>query len=203
MSFPGTPHLFPGFSTHTATKPVSICKDGISHIKPIYPQPNASSQRQMQRKQTQKKISAESGGDSVKGQPAAVSRQIYKYMVCIDLEILLSRLSERLVRKSFANTFCCLVNFSKYLPTKHIWKRNDIMQASNYRIWPSLRTSVLTQIRAQETNGMGQITGAHPVFPWFQTIPLWSTTTVSTLFLIFLPHTWPKRKRWMGRRQRE
>lgn len=154
-SFPGTPHLFPGFWTHTTTKPVSISKDGISHMKLIYPQPNDSSQRQMQRKQTQKNISAESGGDSIKGQPAAVSRQIYKYMVCIDLEILLSRLSETLVRKSFANTFCYLVNFSKYLATKHIWKRKDGMQASNYRIWPSLETSVPTHIRAQKTNGMG------------------------------------------------
>lgn len=151
-SLPGTPHFFPGFCTHTATKPVSISKDGISHMKHIYPQPTDSSQWQVQRKQTQKNISAESAGDSVKGQPAAVSR--YKYMACTDLEILLSRLSERLVRKSFANTFCYVVTLSKNKAIKYIWKRKDVMQASVYRIWPSLRTSVPTHIRAQKSIAM-------------------------------------------------
>lgn len=149
---PGTPHFFPGFCTHTATKPVSISKDGISHMKHIYPQPTDSSQWQVQRKQTQKNMSAEPGGDNIKGQPAAVSR--YKYMVCTDLEILLSRLSERLVRKSFANTFCYLVTLSKYKAIKHIWKGKDVMQASIYRIWPSLGTSVPTYITGQKSNGM-------------------------------------------------
>lgn len=31
-SLPGTPHFFPGFWTHTATKPASVSKDGISHM---------------------------------------------------------------------------------------------------------------------------------------------------------------------------
>lgn len=71
----------------------------------------------MQRKQTQKNISAESGGDSLKGQPAAVSRN--KYMAGTDLEILAQW---KACQKKLCKHILLLGEFSKYTVMKHIWK---------------------------------------------------------------------------------